>query len=387
MDSNGKAATPKKDSSVPPSGSQPVTPKAGPASTTDGQSMASFVMKSTLSPEAPVFVPRHFKVPVPEPYPMSPPSQDSTRYAIVELMSFIEDVTLCPGEFDSKIGDLTRALGSVTDADGLVQVVDTIFQQGVKEPNFRYSGARLCNHLGSNLSVRGLDDGQFTNLLLDRCHAECLKRNDLASGDFGDSYLRGLLLFIAELFSQMVFLRDDYSYKVKHIAGCIPNMMHTLLQTPTKDNIKCTIQVLKLTGHSLEDFDNSEPGSTGGSILDSVFDKLREIVQKPDIDATALLMIKNVLDLREKNWGRSSSSSSSPSGCPSEENLPITCGPDGVPLSREEENFVQGLLLEEQMGNLELADGGGMYSNDIDNDEMDDEVAAAYEEFLKESGR
>ncbi|KAL1455781.1 hypothetical protein MTO96_043629, partial [Rhipicephalus appendiculatus] len=74
-----------------------------------------------------------------------------------------------------------------------------------------------------------------------------------------------------------------------------------------------------LTGHSLEDFDNSEPGSTGGSILDSVFDKLREIVQKPDIDATALLMIKNVLDLREKNWGRSSSSSSSPSGCPSEE--------------------------------------------------------------------
>lgn len=387
MDSNGKAATPKKDSGVPPSGSEPVTPKAGQASTTDGQSMASFVMKSTLSPEAPVFVPRHFKVPVPEPYPMSPPSQDSTRYAIVELMSFIEDVTLCPGEFDSKIGDLTRALGSVTDADGLVQVVDTIFQQGIKEPNFRYSGARLCNHLGSNLSVRGLDDGQFTNLLLDRCHAECLKRNDLASGDFGDAYLRGLLLFIAELFSQMVFLRDDYSYKVKHIAGCIPNMMHTLLQTPTKDNVKCTIQVLKLTGHSLEDFGNLEAGSTNGSILDSVFDKLREIVQKPDIDATASLMIKNVLDLREKNWGRSSSSSSSPSGCPSEENLPITCGPDGVPFSREEENFVQELLLEEQMGGLELTDGSGMYSNDCGNDEMDDEVAAAYEEFLKESGR
>ncbi|KAL3199032.1 hypothetical protein MRX96_044070 [Rhipicephalus microplus] len=105
-------------------------------------------------------------------------------------------------------------------------------------------------------------------------------------------------------------------------------------------------------------------------------------------------MIKNVLDLREKNWGRSSSSSSSPSGCPSEENLPITCGPDGVPLSREEENFVQELLLEEQMGGLELADSfffisvmGGMYSNDMGNDEMDDEVAAAYEEFLKESGR
>lgn len=387
MDSNGKAATPKKDSGVPSSGSQPVTPKAGTTSTTDGQSMASFAMTSTLSPEAPVFVPRHFKVPVPEPQPTSPPSRDSTRYAIVELMTFIEDVTLCPGEFDSKIGELTRALGSVTDADGLTQVVDTIFQQGVKEPNFRYSGARLCNHLGSNLSVRGLDNGHFTNLLLDRCHSECLKRNDLASGDMGDNYLRGLLLFIAELFSQMMFLRDDYSYKVKHIAGCIPNMMHTLLQAPTKDNVKCTIQVLKLTGHSLEDFGHSGPGSTGGSILDSVFDKLREVVRKPDIDPTASLMIKNVLDLREKNWGRSSSSSNSPSGCPSEENLPITCGPDGVPLSREEENFVQELLLEEQMGGLELADDGGMYSNDMGNDEMDDEVAAAYEEFLKESGR
>uniref|UniRef100_A0A131XPS1 Polyadenylate-binding protein-interacting protein 1 n=1 Tax=Hyalomma excavatum TaxID=257692 RepID=A0A131XPS1_9ACAR len=387
MDSNGKAATPKKDSGVAPGASSAVTPKAGQASsTTDEQSMASFVMKSTLSPEAPVFVPRHFKVPAPEPYPMSPPPQDSTQYAILELMSFIEDVTLCPAEFDSKIGDLTRTLSSVGDTNGLVQVVDTIFQQGIKEPNFRYSGARLCNYLGSNLSVRGLDDGEFTNLLLDRCHAECLKRNDLASGDFGDGYLRGLLLFIAELFSQMVFIRDDYSFKVKHIAGCIPNMMHTLLQTPTKDNIKCTIQVLKLTGHSLEDFDNLEPSSTDGSILDSVFDRLREILQKPDVDPTASLMIKNVLDLREKNWGRSSSSSSSPSGCPSEENLPITCGPDGVPLSREEENFVQELLLEEQMGGLEIADGTNVYPNDC-SDEMDDEVAAAYEEFLKESGR
>ncbi|XP_075528630.1 poly(A) binding protein interacting protein 1 isoform X1 [Dermacentor variabilis] len=385
MDSNGKAATPKKDSGVAPGSS--ATPKAGQASTTDGQSMASFVMKSTLSPEAPVFVPRHFKVPVPEPYPQSPASQDSTQYAIVELMSFIEDVTLCPAEFDSKIEDLTKALGSVTDASGLVQVVDTIFQQGVKEPNFRYSGARLCNHLGSNLSVRGLEDSEFTNMLLDRCHAECLKRNDLATGDVGDVYLRGLLLFIAELFSQMVFLRDDYSYKAKHIAGCIPNMMHTLLQSLSKDNIKCTIQVLKLTGSSLEDFDNLESSGADGCILDSVFDKLREIVQKPDIDPTASLMIKNVLELREKNWGRSSSSSSSPSGCASDDNLPITCGPDGVPLSREEENFVQDLLLEEQMSGLEVSDGGSGYANDCCNDEMDDEVAAAYEEFLRDSGR
>lgn len=40
----------------------------------------------------------------------------------------------------------------------------------------------------------------------------------------------------------------------------------------------------QLTGSSLEDFDNLESSGADGCILDSVFDKLREIVQKPDID-------------------------------------------------------------------------------------------------------
>lgn len=254
MDSNGKAATPKKASGVAPGPAvTPLrqSPKAGPASTdcSDGassqhdnklteKSMASFVLKSTLSPEAPVFVPRHFRVPLPQevaescpPYPPSPQSQDANQYAMLELMSFIDDVTLCPAEFDSKIDDVTSILSGITDASGLSQVVDTIFQQGLKEANFRYSGARLCNHLRSNLHIRSAEE-DFTNMLLDRCHKECVKVNSLGSGDFDSVYLRGLLLFIAELFSQMVFLREDHSHKVKQLATCILNMMHVLLQSP-----------------------------------------------------------------------------------------------------------------------------------------------------------
>uniref|UniRef100_A0A1E1XB75 Putative translation initiation factor 4f ribosome/mrna-bridging subunit eif-4g n=1 Tax=Amblyomma aureolatum TaxID=187763 RepID=A0A1E1XB75_9ACAR len=408
MDSNGNSATPKKASGV---ASGPAvtplrqSPKAGPASTecSDGassqhdnklteKSMASFVLKSTLSPEAPVFVPRHFRVPLPQevvepcpPYPPSPQSQDANQYAMLELMSFIDDVTLCPAEFDSKIDDVTSILSGITDAGGLSQVVDTIFQQGLKEANFRYSGARLCNHLGCNLQIRGVEE-DFTNMLLDRCHKECVKRNDLGSGDFDDAYLRGLLLFIAELFSQMVFLREDHSYKVKHLAACIPNMMHALLQSLTKENIKCTIQVLKLTGACLEDYEKVGSTAADSCALDSVFEKLREISLKKDIDPTASLMVKNVLELRERNWGRSSSSSSSPSAGPADDSLPITCGPDGVPVSSEEERFFHEFLLTEQMGNLGMSDGSG-YSNNCCNDDMDDEIAAAYEEFLKESGQ
>lgn len=406
MDSQPNAKGPGKSSGITPGGPS-VTPvrqstRAGQAATEctpdrasssqrdNDNSMASFVSKSTLSPEAPVFVPRHFKIPpqeAVEPYPSSPPSQDPNQYTIVELMSFIEDVTLSPAEFDAKIEDVTNVLSCITDASGLAQVVDTIFQQGVKEANFRYSGARLCNHLGSNLCIRGLEEEEdFTNILLDRCHTECVKRSDLAAGDPGDAYLRGLLLWIAELFSQMVFLREDHSYKVKHLASCIPNMMHVLLQVLTRDNIKCTTQVLKLTGGVLEDLDLEDFVGTSGGILDSVFEKLREIAQRKDIDATAALMIRNVLDLRDKDWGRTPSSSSSPSGGPAEDSLPILCGPDGVPISREEEHFVNELLLKEQMGNLNVSDGGS-YSNDCCNDEMDEEIAAAYEEFLRESGQ
>lgn len=402
MDSGHNAKGPGKSSGITPGGSAvtPVrqstragqtatecTPEGASSSLHDNDnSMASFVSKSTLSPEAPVFVPRHFKIPQTEaiePYPSSP-SSDPNQYAIVELMSFIEDVTLSPAEFDAKIGDITGALSTITNASGLTQVVDTIFQQGVKEPNFRYSGARLCNHLSNRLHIRGVGDEDFTNILITRCHNECEKRTEMSAGDPGDPYLRGLLLFVAELLSQMAFLREDNSYKVKNLATCIPTMMHTLLQTLTKDNVKCTTQVLKLTGSILEDLDREGISPRRG--LDSVFEKLREIVKKEDLDATAALMIRNVLELREKDWGRSSSHSSSPSAGPAEDSLPILCGPDGVPISREEEHFVNDLLLKEQMGNLSVSDGGS-YSNDCCNDEMDEEIAAAYEEFLKESGQ
>ncbi|XP_077499478.1 polyadenylate-binding protein-interacting protein 1-like isoform X1 [Amblyomma americanum] len=409
MDSNGNSSTPKKASGAAPGPAvTPLrqSPKVGSASTTDcsdgacfqldnkltEKSMASFVLKSTLSPEAPVFVPRHFRIPPPQevaepcsPCPSSPQSQDANQYAMLELMSFIDDVTLCPAEFDSKIEDVTSILSGITDAGGLSQVVDTIFQQGLKEANFRYSGARLCNHLGSNLQIRGVEE-DFTSMLLDRCHKECVKRNDLGSGDFDDAYLRGLLSFIAELFSQMVFLREDHSYKVKHLASCIPNMMHALLQSLTKDNIKCTTQVLKLTGACLEDYEKVGSPGANSCALDSVFEKLCEISQKKDIDPTAALMVRNVLELRERNWGRTSSSSSSPSSGQADDSLPITCGPDGVPVSSEEERFIQELLLTEQMGNLEMSDGSG-YTNNCCNDDMDDEIAAAYEEFLKQSGQ
>lgn len=300
--------------------------------------------------------------------------------AEAELISFIDDVTLSPGEFDTKINYLTSVLGGIDDIRGLTDLVNTIFEHGVREPNFRYSGARLCNHLGNNLHLKNLDDDTFTNLLLDRCHVECLKRNDLAAGDYGDKYLRGLLLFVAELFSQM-FSREDNSYKVKHVAACIPDMMHTLLQAMSKENIKCTIQVLKLTGANLEDLEKS--GNNGETPnMDSLIHKLRELSQKHDIDVTAERMIKSVLELREINWGRTAvSSSGSSASSAAEDSLPILCGPDGVPLSKEEEVFLEG-----EVDTLEASEDGN-YPNHYGNEEMDDEIAAAYEVFLRESGQ
>lgn len=386
MDSNGKESPQGKARGIP---SVETTPSRQPGEADGGTSrenrmtdesgaVRSVEKKSTLSPLAPVFVPKHFKVQLKEDNHSA--VNEPYSYPMVELLGFINDVTLSPAEFDAKIVYLTNALECVSDVKGLTAVVDTIFDKGVNEPNFRYSGARLCNHLGNNLHIKNLEEDTFTNLLLDRCHVECLRRSDLAAGDFGGPYLRGLLLFIAELFSQMVFSREDSSYKVKHVAACIPDMMHTLLQAMSKDNIKCTIQVLKLTGGNLEDLEKA--GAPGGETpnMDSLFSKLSELAQRSDIDATSERMIKNVLDLREKNWGRTSTPSDSPASSAAEDSLPILCGPDGIPLSREEEVF-----LERQFANFHCNDGD--YSNNFDNEEMDDEIAAAYEEFLLQSGQ
>lgn len=145
MDSNCGGPPREKGRSIPPAEATVVTPlrqlhiaegaeNAGSPrrnSMTDGNSvLPSSVEKSTLSPLAPVFVPKHFKVQLQE--ETDGPSNTEQSYrcqmAEAELISFIDDVTLSPGEFDTKINYLTSVLGGIDDIRGLTDLVNTIFE-------------------------------------------------------------------------------------------------------------------------------------------------------------------------------------------------------------------------------------------------------------------
>lgn len=298
-----------------------------------------------------------------------------------ELQAFIADVTLNPASFESKIHYLTNTFENyVTDTSSLHSIVNTIFEQGICQPNFRYSAARLCNHLASRAVFKNCERNKFINFLLQRCHEEYLRRNDLASGDDGDAYLRGFVLFMGELFSQIEFSPGERAEQATVLARCIPDMMETLLQGTMKENIKCVVQVLKLTGAKLEDMEKSGGNGTTPN-MDSLIRRLKDMALRRELDDTVKLMLKNVVALRESDWGRASASPvvAYPPNMVDNDDLPIMYGPDGTPLSSEEASFLQS-----QYDNY--CEDPNTESPD-DADGMDDEVAAAYEEFLRESGQ
>ncbi|XP_064477336.1 polyadenylate-binding protein-interacting protein 1-like isoform X2 [Ornithodoros turicata] len=384
-----------KDSGLPPS--KAVTPLRQPRETTINE-LASSIEKtslhsnsmsenskqspcnSTLSPHAPAFYPRNFQ-------PYEEPQSPSLPEA--ELQTFITDVTLNPASFESKLGYLRSTLENyVRDARSLHSIVSTIFEQGIYQSNFRYSAARLCNHLASkaNFNVKNCDKNEFLNILLQRCHEEYLKRNNLASGDDGEAYLRGFVLFVGELFSQMQLTPSERTEQATVLAQCIPNMLDTLLQSPIKENIKCVVQVLKLTGAKLEDLEKVS-GDGRPVVMEKLIYKLKEMVQRRDLDETSKLMLKNVVGLRESDWGRGvpcavvyppvADTNTFHSTQP--QDLPVMYGPDGEPLSSEEANFLetecQNSFDDPNEGSPDEYEGG-----------MDAEAEAAYEEFLRESG-
>lgn len=338
--------------------------------------------KAGLSPYAEEFVPRstvtysNYREPEEEPE-FNHTIEDT--YPIHELKNFLFEVTFSPEKFDHQLHYLTDVLNqSISDRETLRTIVNVIFEESIQEPNFRYNGAKLCNHLSQNLHSSSSEIEKFRTVLLKRCQAKHKDRESFATSEDRGVYLRGYALFLAELYSQLEIQMGNVKERVENLGIAVLEVLDTLLKFATPENLKCACQILKCVGAYLED----QRRNVANSDLDVIFLKLKKAMESDSCSRDIKRMMSSVLELRAVDWGRSSHSSS-PSSEPVQEttcrlNEPVFYGPDGLPISAEETLFLESQQLSPEFPDMDE------YDEDIyGSDEMDEGIQEAYEEFLR----
>ncbi|XP_046584540.1 polyadenylate-binding protein-interacting protein 1-like isoform X2 [Haliotis rubra] len=360
---------------------------------------------SNLSASAPEFVPRF--------------GGSSIDYdpVLEEFKQTLRILNTSPGNVEEYMRPLCEKFRhGVTTSEHLAEIIDVLFLQSVAEANFRYTGARICQQICSRLKDHALFN-TFRNAFLKRCQKQYEKRELLVTLPDKLDELTGFTLFMGELFLNLeVPSTDGRTTKMKILPNILKDLVLTLLSQPGKETVKCSCQLLKLVGASMEDM--MEPADH----FDEVFSQLQLVMQSRSLEENTKFLIKSVLNLKLSNWGRPESSSSSQGG-DSEfngsvshellQNEPVFYNASGQTITREEAGFYNEevedgeyiLNEDEEQAFLEWQaesnegvhnDAYSSWSNNEDqtyfgyyanDDEMDDETEAAYEEFLKQSQR
>ncbi|KZC11385.1 Polyadenylate-binding protein-interacting protein 1, partial [Dufourea novaeangliae] len=306
---------------------------------------------------------------------------DSIEFAITtdNLMSVIHSLILYPGRFTSivppLINDLRFHLKSPRDFQ---EIIKLIIQQSINEGNFRYSGARLCDCFDS--AVTPAEQKSFREILYTLCKSETesrassWKQKDEHTED-EQKKCHGLILFLAELVTQMEHT------SAFGLGDLLIQLIITVLKKPAPNSVKNICQALKLAGQTLEKDKRSRKE------METMMRALTELVTAGRVDSHVGRMVHSVHQLRNGNWGQTSTADTSVESTQTVDpnqtlGEPVFYGPDGKVLTAEEKKF--------------LADVADCTTN-IDNhvtlesyyeDEMklpsdDDEIDEAYEEFLK----
>ncbi|GAB6022308.1 hypothetical protein CHUAL_006428 [Chamberlinius hualienensis] len=347
--------------------------------------------RSTLSPDAPEFVPRsasHWRPAGPRPSYVPEPSPNGAVgfESLDAVRTVIYELSVNPGRFDTLAEQLCNSLNaSITDEATLNNVVDEIYEQSLIEPNLRYNGSRLCNYLSKNLML-AFDTQSFRNLLLNRCRVEFDKRDEYASSPETRKRLRDFAMLMGELFMNLEILKDGQPIKIQILAKTIPDLLDTLLKHSTTEDVKCVCLLLKFTGAALEDAISSSL-----SKLNDLFEVMKALTTQESFERRMKDMLTNVIQLRERNWGRGTPTQLMENlhltnSVPSDE--PVFYGPDGQPISNEEAQFLESDKYlyadnpEDDYSSGDYASHGAQYWSPGDG--MDDEMVEDYEKFLND---
>ncbi|XP_013779958.1 polyadenylate-binding protein-interacting protein 1-like isoform X2 [Limulus polyphemus] len=306
-------------------------------------------------------------------------------YTISELKDFIFKITLDPGEYDPLVESLVNMLrSSVADEETMCTIADTIFDQAISEPNFTYSAARLCNHLSQNLEVTF---GNFRDLILQRCLQEYTRHTELLVSPNDEACVEGFTIFMGELFSQLEVVVGEVKEKLWILGKKLTELLITLLNHPTENNLRCVCKVLKFTGATLEDYERQMTEGNVAAEMDKIFMIIKDIADNSDIRSNTKNLLMSIVELRASDWARTESS-------PVEQNDPLITdnylystvfyGPDEQPISLEEVVLLQNSC---NLDGFSSIMNGFYVGEDPEAENMDDEMEAAFEEFLLETGQ
>lgn len=267
------------------------------------------------------------------------------------LKQLINTLTCDPGQFDSLLDIFRQTLRPYfEDIIALASVTDLLVSQAIDHQSFRYTAARLCYSIE-----------QESPTFRAQLHLTC--ERELNS----NPNKQGIVLFVAELYTQ---LHHENIY-----GRFLLNAFKQLLQERGDNNVKCVCQALKLTGTALEQYDKEA--------LDEVMDMLNNTRQY--VSGTALSLLDIVMKLRNIKWGYSSQDSS---GSNSEQEAyweddvnTVFYNPDGNMLSNEETEFLAANLQSTDEYFLDPSEDPDELCDP--EPEMDEEIQAAFKEFVK----
>ena len=127
--------------------------------------------------------------------------EEQQHPSVTLLYDSMYQLTMEPGRFDSIARQLTSDLNTViTDYETLENLAEIILENGINEPNFRYTGARLSDYLSLHLTVI-IEGATLRQIIMQKCNREFKLREKMLKDD--PEHLRGFILFLAELFQQL----------------------------------------------------------------------------------------------------------------------------------------------------------------------------------------
>jgi len=320
----------------------------------------STMVKSTLSVDAPEFIPKFAQTSQPPPgdglYQQfqklvnirpSHLTGESASQADITAGQFKDAVfrlTSNPGPMKEYLRPVIDALNNhVTDKAVIDNIIETLFEQSISEANFRFTGAKICKYLSEELKNHTMFS-PFRGWYLKRCQTEFEKRDQLINTD--KERLCGLAMYFGELFLVLEIERENVVERIAPLRVAICDILSTLLSQPDDVSVKCSCKLLKLTGTAL-----METTQMAGN-FDDIFAKIKSLEKSPTLDKTSHCLINSVLSRLEYNFGvgQQSSSPEKPARQSQQDrfnenyevNEPVFYNTQGQPIGREEAGYSQG---------------------------------------------
>ncbi len=391
---------------------------------------SEFVPKTSLSASAMEFVPRAgprntskwaFEQQQQAPQQQQRPFSGDPKQQVEQGMAAL---LYSPGRFDQTAAQLSEGLNaSVSDLATLRQVVDLVLEQSLAQANFRYTGARLLDHLSAAVTVSVSAEEEedkdkkttLSEVLLERFRSLHSGREELLKSDV--PRFRSLALFTADLFLQLGTPDAEGGAKKRmpELGVAATELLSALAERQRaalsdKEDVRAIAQALKMAGGALEEEEKKEEKEEAGgtprmdSLMASV-EALGSLDATPAVPKHMLQMMANLVDLRKSGWGASAAAAAAVPAANQQQQSSggaVWSHPQGgafdpmggggadfdpnsgeLELTAEEEAFMKEHLGADVLGeDPDDEDFGAADPDDPDIEDMPPEIAAAYEEFI-----